>query len=240
MEQLVVLTKSIQSIVKEKKNEKRWEEYIKRNEPFEKKIEEAMAELFQEQMDEVLKQIGEEKGMDKENIKSIIERTDLLLKGGKGSGDSHETHGGKEEEKPKKDRSKIERFEGADPRLVPKGDAKNPRISVQNGNKIIVIKKTGDVFHQLIRGKDTIEVNDKGEKIAVAGKFKMADGSAFPKHMSDPKHPSYVYIPPAWREVYINKNPKAEYQGEGLALNGKYQPLYTKAHTEKSSVEKTK
>ena len=132
----------------------------------------------------------------------------------------------KEEDKPKKDRSKIERFAGADTR---------GNISKEGKYSIITKKKTGDKLYRTIREKDTIieKVNKKtGEKVKVAvpGKLKFEDGSPIPA--TDKR------IPPAWAEVYINKSKKCEVQVEGLDKNGDVQPLYSKAHDERASAEK--
>ena len=131
-----------------------------------------------------------------------------------------------------KEKPKIERFAGKDPRLSPQGKRKEARISEEGGKKVIKISKTGDTIFQTKREPDTITIDKKGKEKVVPGKLTMADGSPLPKNLEG------VYIPPAWSEVYVSKDGKMGLQAEGIDKKGRIQPAYAKDHKELKSVEK--
>jgi len=63
------------------------------------------------------------------------------------------------------------------------------------------------------------------------GKLTMADGAPLPKHI--PKN-----IPPAWRNVVVARNPKAELLVKGRDAKGRWQSVYSKQHWEKAAKAK--
>jgi hypothetical protein len=77
-------------------------------------------------------------------------------------------------------------------------------------------------------------------KPAVSPKAKGASGMVpAPAERSQwPKHLQALKIPPAWRDVLINPDPKAELQVSGLDKKGYRQPLYSEKHSKDASAKK--
>jgi len=53
-----------------------------------------------------------------------------------------------------------------------------------------------------------------------------------------PEHLKKIRVPPAWTDVHINPDPKAELQVTGVDVKGRRQPLYSEKHTKESSAKK--
>ena len=77
-------------------------------------------------------------------------------------------------------------------------------------------KKSGDVLHAATYD-------------AKAKTYKYADGSPVKTD---------VYIPPTWKNVYVNKDPDGNLLAEGQDEKGKFQPRYGKTHNVKAAAAK--
>lgn len=80
-------------------------------------------------------------------------------------------------------------------------------------------KKTAN-FVETVRGDD--------------GKLKLANGKPLPEHIA------HIAIPPAWKNVIINPDPKGDLLVVGIDKKGKAQPKYSKEHEEKALQEQEK
>ena len=76
----------------------------------------------------------------------------------------------------------------------------------------------GGYLHATTRGAD--------------GKLTMADGSPLPAHIAA------LRIPPAWKDVEINKDPKGGLLAQGKAANGKTQPIYSEEFAGRGAASK--
>lgn len=99
------------------------------------------------------------------------------------------------------------------------GGGVDPTCSPKRGGAgipSIYKKKSGDVLHAATYDKN-------------AKTYKYADGSPVKTD---------VYIPPTWKNVYVNKDPNGNLLAEGQDEKGKFQPRYGKTHTVKTAAAK--
>lgn len=78
----------------------------------------------------------------------------------------------------------------------------------------------GEPMKKAVRGPE------KGDK------WKYEDGSALPKHLAK------LAIPPAWKDVYVNPNPKGTVLASGVDSKGRSQNKYSDTHVAKAAAAK--
>lgn len=87
------------------------------------------------------------------------------------------------------------------------------------------LSKAGLDLEKLKNKRQTAERRKKeklvGTKRTAGGKVVLQNGKALPKHLKG------IPIPPAWKNVKINPDPKGKLLVEGIAPNGKRQPIYS-------------